>query len=139
MMNFFNLRTTLNSPNTINLIAYFYLGYSSMEIMLHYRLLIHMYMEAECLTLICFISKLYSAGNLERKKNLRLSRYQYMFFIDLGLLDQKCCLRSHYFMIYCTESCEEFDRLKLVLNILGFLSNFLIAWPEEVCFNLQSV
>ncbi len=76
-------------------------------------------MEAECLTLVRLISKLYSAGTLGRGRDPRFARSWCMLSIDLGLSDQTNCSRSGYFMIYRPEPCEESDRLELVLNVLG--------------------
>lgn len=76
-------------------------------------------METECLTLVRLISKIYSAGALGRGRDPRFARYWRTVSIDLGPSDETKCSRLGYSLIYRPESCEESDKLKLVLNILG--------------------
>lgn len=76
-------------------------------------------MEADCLTLVRLISKLYSAGTLGRGRDPRFARSWHTLSIDLGPSDETNCSRSGYSMIYRPESCEESNRLELILNVLG--------------------
>lgn len=76
-------------------------------------------MESECLILVRLISKIYSAGALGRGRDPRFARYWRTVSIDLGPSDETDCSKSGYSLIYRPESCEESDKLELVLNILG--------------------
>lgn len=76
-------------------------------------------MESECPILVCLISKIYSAGALGLGRAPRFARCWRPVSIDLKPSDETNCSKSGYSLIYCPESCEESDKLELVLNILG--------------------
>lgn len=72
-------------------------------------------MESECLILVRLISKIYSAGALGRGRDPRFARYWRTVSIDLGPSNKKNRSKSGYFLIYRLKSCEESNKLELVL------------------------